>query len=488
MLLGEMSTETGTGLGSLTRRQREVLDLVAQGYTNAQIAEHLGVSLDGAKWHVREILSRLAVDSREEAAEIWSRERGVAGRARRSVRGYLGISLAVRVAAAGGVVAFGAVLVAVVVLVVTGRGDTGEPLSPEPTASPTLAAQAAPTSTPAIRPRIAWRYTATEGYALVAAGDAGVFVAAGPDYDSRPGRRFVASLDPAKGTERWRRDMACAPYQPALVGDLLVFACNDGIIYAFDPRTGDERWRSDTKGAPFSVAIAGDLLITGDMDPEYYGLGDFNGQWYPRGKVYAIDSRTGVERWRTETGHEVAFVTVDGDQVFVAAYDSSGSGTVTALATTDGTERWRQPVDGISNPAAVGADTIFFSAEGGVVALDKGTGARRWGYDLAATAVFPVLTGSVVVVGTNMSTILGLDARTGARLWEAEYCDCQYFATLLGSAVLVTGGGVGVLDPLTGEVAWVTDVGQGWLAASVLGRRVYVGGDSDRGVLAIDFP
>jgi ATP/maltotriose-dependent transcriptional regulator MalT len=52
-------------------RQRQVLDLLTQGYTNAQIAETLGVSLDGAKWHVREIISILGVDGREDAAEYW---------------------------------------------------------------------------------------------------------------------------------------------------------------------------------------------------------------------------------------------------------------------------------------------------------------------------------------------------------------------------------------------------------------------------------
>ncbi|MGH2611396.1 MAG: LuxR C-terminal-related transcriptional regulator, partial [Tepidiformaceae bacterium] len=55
----------------LTPRQREVLDLIAAGATNGEIAERLGITLDGAKWHVREILSRLDVDSREEAAEWW---------------------------------------------------------------------------------------------------------------------------------------------------------------------------------------------------------------------------------------------------------------------------------------------------------------------------------------------------------------------------------------------------------------------------------
>lgn len=59
---------------SLTPRQREVLDLIARGKTNGEIAEHLGITLDGAKFHVREILAKLGVESREEAAAWWRKE------------------------------------------------------------------------------------------------------------------------------------------------------------------------------------------------------------------------------------------------------------------------------------------------------------------------------------------------------------------------------------------------------------------------------
>ena len=65
---------------ALTEKQRQVLALLASGKTNAEIAERLGVSLDGAKWHVREIFSRLGVDSREEASEWWRQNRGRGGR------------------------------------------------------------------------------------------------------------------------------------------------------------------------------------------------------------------------------------------------------------------------------------------------------------------------------------------------------------------------------------------------------------------------
>ncbi len=62
----------------LSERQRQVLHLIARGATNGEIAERLGITLDGAKWHVREILARLDVSSREEAADWWrSRRTGV---------------------------------------------------------------------------------------------------------------------------------------------------------------------------------------------------------------------------------------------------------------------------------------------------------------------------------------------------------------------------------------------------------------------------
>jgi DNA-binding CsgD family transcriptional regulator len=52
----------------LTPREMEVLALLREERSNEQIAERLGISLAGAKYHVSEILSKLGVESREEAA------------------------------------------------------------------------------------------------------------------------------------------------------------------------------------------------------------------------------------------------------------------------------------------------------------------------------------------------------------------------------------------------------------------------------------
>lgn len=70
---------------ALTDRQREVMSLMVRGYTNGQIAEAMGISLDGAKFHVSEILSRLGVSTREEAVTVWQDESGMIASIRRIV-------------------------------------------------------------------------------------------------------------------------------------------------------------------------------------------------------------------------------------------------------------------------------------------------------------------------------------------------------------------------------------------------------------------
>ena len=57
---------------TLTPRQEEVMRLLKRGLTNGEIAEALGITLDGAKFHVAEIISKLGASSREEAVEVWS--------------------------------------------------------------------------------------------------------------------------------------------------------------------------------------------------------------------------------------------------------------------------------------------------------------------------------------------------------------------------------------------------------------------------------
>jgi DNA-binding CsgD family transcriptional regulator len=61
----------------LTPREWQVLDLLRDGLTNDQIAARLAISPDTAKFHVSEILTKLGVDSRQQAAAWQGRPRGV---------------------------------------------------------------------------------------------------------------------------------------------------------------------------------------------------------------------------------------------------------------------------------------------------------------------------------------------------------------------------------------------------------------------------
>ncbi|MGE0229729.1 MAG: LuxR C-terminal-related transcriptional regulator [Dehalococcoidia bacterium] len=64
----------------LTPREWEVWGLLREGLTNAEIAERLGISANTAKYHVAEILGKLGVRTREEAA-AWTPESGARRRA-----------------------------------------------------------------------------------------------------------------------------------------------------------------------------------------------------------------------------------------------------------------------------------------------------------------------------------------------------------------------------------------------------------------------
>lgn len=128
-----------TGL-DLTVRQEQVIRLIERGFTNGEIATELGITLDGVKFHVSEILAKLEVGSREEAVQAW-----------RSRRVPPWSSFGLPMLKVGGIVAAGAVgVVAIAGMVIALRSggsdsETALPLptsTTSPTASPTATAVA----------------------------------------------------------------------------------------------------------------------------------------------------------------------------------------------------------------------------------------------------------------------------------------------------------------------------------------------------------
>jgi ATP/maltotriose-dependent transcriptional regulator MalT len=69
-LVAELEACDPGPLSKLTRAEARVLELLAEGFSNREIAERLAVSTETARTHVSRILQKLDVDSRGKAARL----------------------------------------------------------------------------------------------------------------------------------------------------------------------------------------------------------------------------------------------------------------------------------------------------------------------------------------------------------------------------------------------------------------------------------
>ncbi|HEY7801823.1 MAG TPA: helix-turn-helix transcriptional regulator [Dehalococcoidia bacterium] len=60
---------------SFSERRRQILDGIAAGKTNPVLADELGMTVDGVKWHVSEMMGELGLANRQELAAWWRTER-----------------------------------------------------------------------------------------------------------------------------------------------------------------------------------------------------------------------------------------------------------------------------------------------------------------------------------------------------------------------------------------------------------------------------
>jgi len=76
--VGASRLADGAGVSVLTRREREILALVAEGHSNSAMAKRLWVTEQTVKFHLSNIYRKLGVANRT-AATRWAHERGLIG-------------------------------------------------------------------------------------------------------------------------------------------------------------------------------------------------------------------------------------------------------------------------------------------------------------------------------------------------------------------------------------------------------------------------
>src|SRR5206468_1224857 len=65
-VIGHFQSQASTtaDVENLSPREREVLELVAQGFSNKEIADRLGVGTEAIRWHLKHVYQKLHVHSR----------------------------------------------------------------------------------------------------------------------------------------------------------------------------------------------------------------------------------------------------------------------------------------------------------------------------------------------------------------------------------------------------------------------------------------
>ena len=75
------TTSSQQDIDRLTMREKEILELLASGRTNQEIAAFLSISINTVKNHVKSILSKLSMHSRSQAIVFWGTLNNLSGNA-----------------------------------------------------------------------------------------------------------------------------------------------------------------------------------------------------------------------------------------------------------------------------------------------------------------------------------------------------------------------------------------------------------------------
>jgi outer membrane protein assembly factor BamB len=248
-------------------------------------------------------------------------------------------------------------------------------------------------------------------------------------------------------------------------------------------RVASSRHRVATASLVALVATAVvTLLATAHSSRAISGRADGRGANAPAERTALHDA------WHVSVAGWVGAINADHDAVAAI----TGNTTVRLLAASDGASRWAVPVDGVENaPPALTAALVVAVVDGGVVALDRPTGRRRWQLTTDAPAAPVAAGGGLVVVGTWSGGLAAL-ADDGSVRWQFRAAGAVEARPAIAEGSVVAAWHDGpqtvlrALDTGTGAVRWEASVEGAVSGPAVADGAVVVASDGAVRAFALD--
>jgi DNA-binding CsgD family transcriptional regulator len=307
-----------------TPQQERVLDALLEGRSNAEIAADLGISQDGAKWHVSQLLGETGLEGRHELADWW-RGRRERVEARRGLWPPAG--LVARAALVAPIVVLGVWLVTSSPLIGGDDDAKGEASQPVPGA---LASTPLPTAVPSPTPRpsLSWVFDLAAGTAMEMQPFGALMQWLGPErLLSNAGSKMVivdatgALVADALGTRPQG-----ALYVDQAAGKALAVESNQAL-WEWDPASGQKRLLLDLGSPPLLPRATSTRMVDVSAAARRIAVGD------------VVDGSLGVEVMNLD-GSERRLVWQEEEGAWLQQLDLSPDGrrlvVATATRTVDG--------------------------------------------------------------------------------------------------------------------------------------------------------
>ncbi|MGA5132482.1 protein kinase domain-containing protein [Streptomyces olivoreticuli] len=249
----------------------------------------------------------------------------------------------------------------------------------------------------------------------------------------------LSALDPAKGEQRWARDVSAYGGRVYHAGDTLLLVANDGTVTAVDGASGKERWSHKLPGnakpvfSSFADSDAGSYA-----DPRTGGGRDGGAPVYAvspagagqhRTQLLALDPLRGTTLWqRTLDGDLTAVGVGPRGALYLTAVDSRDR--VSAVVRYSPADQREHRVSlstplSVTSAAARGDAVYLLSSDGGLTAVgvdpDGPGGGQRWRLDTSvANASALVLADGRLYFSAADGRLLAVDTGRGALLGQTS--------------------------------------------------------------------